>query len=135
MKNIQSANKPVLKNRKINDATNCLYSHLTLSDILLDFDPSFQQVCMQPMKHLIETNTALFSLLQNSIENRIACYSYSIQVEKEEHSVALDKIQFVTQGQKSNSLIERNFGKNKFIHNIYALPFFVSAYWPVVEIT
>lgn len=104
MKNLQSANKPVLKNRKINDATICLYSHLTLSDILLDFDSSFQQVCMQPMKHLIETNTALFSLLQNSIENRIACCSYSIQVEKKEHSGALDKTQFVMQGRNSNSL-------------------------------
>lgn len=70
MKNIQSANKLVFKNRKINAATNYPYSHLTLADILLDFDLSSQKVCMQPTKQLIESNTfAFFSSLQNGIEN------------------------------------------------------------------
>lgn len=64
MKTIQSPNKLVLKSRKINVATDYLYSHLTLSDILLDFAPSFQQACMDTRKQLVESNTAFFSTMK-----------------------------------------------------------------------
>lgn len=123
MKNIQSANKLVLKNRKISAALNYLYSHLTQADILLVFDPSLQQVCMQPTKQLIESNTAFFSSLQNSTENSFLLLSH-LDWQKSAFS-------FIRQNAMSWSiwsLIKSNkkLYKGLLVHKIYAFFLYVS---------